>query len=1041
MIGSGSTQVVGRDSELSRLDRACEAGRDGHGTAICLTGPAGIGKTSLLRAAQRRARQLDVVTVSTWCWAEGTPPLWPWLDLLTQMDVLPDETDLARQGIRAFRLVQRAVAAAAARKPLLIAIDDLHNADEATMLLTRYVAERIPGSAAVLLITHRPPDQALEHDRERRLLAEIDRVCDVMTLPTLPPNSMSELVLAHGHHGLPPDVMDALTAASCGIPLHAITALDAWTSDATTTDLTAKLHSIIQSRLRGLHADDAAIVARAAVLGRVVDIDTIAKVCGATPVRVSAATTAAESRNLTRLIRPDTVDFGHDLIRDAVVGWLGPDHVAATHAAAAALFETGASVGVPDVVRAARHALQAGHRSPSDAARAVDLGRRAAAVLARGGAPEDAASLLEQTIVANDLAGRPLSPARLLLERASAVLLAGRLNAAHDHYGEAANAALAEGDAVAVAEAATGLGVLWANTVRSPVAQRRVLQTQRSALAELPAGHDSLRLRLRARIAAEAMFWEGGHADDLIDIIDEVRECDDPATVLEVLSVAHNPLLSPEYTALRMRLSEEMLTSAARAPGGVMPLMALCWRAVDLFLAGDVRAERALADLREAAEALQSLSVLYIVRVIETMLMICRGRFAQAEQAAHAAFELGTRAQDADAMSYLGGHLVAIRWFQGREAEMLDMMERIATSAQVDVVDHSFDAAIAALAARAGKPDTSRRFLNRVKGSSLASLPRFSTWLMTIVTIVEAAIALDDRQTTAEAFDLLEPYGNFPVAPSLAVVSFGCVHQWLGSAALATGKPELAEHHLRAAVDTNLRQGHVPATAVARADLAKVLATHRPTHRRVAEARQLLATALGTAAEIGMDALADRWAETANRLDQRARVLLSRDEKSGGWFVDFSGRRATVRDLTGMGMLAVLTASPEQWVPAGQLVHSRQAPSHAAPPPLLDPAARRSLEARMRELASTVARSREQGDVTAQKVAEDEMDALAEHLAAASGLAGRERGFTDEDERARTAVRKAIVRAIQEIERLHPAAAAHLRDHLTTGANCRYSTG
>ncbi|MGW6933531.1 ATP-binding protein [Lentzea sp. NPDC054927] len=1036
----GSTRIVGRDSELSRLDRACQASRGGHGAAICLTGPAGIGKTALLRAAGQQARHLDVVTASTWCWAEGAPPLWPWLDLLAQLDVLPDATDLALQGIRAFRLVERAVASVASSTPLLIAIDDLHNADEATMLLTRYMAARIPESHAVLLVTHRPLEQALEPEREIRLLTEIDRACDVVTLPALPPNSMAELVLVHGHRPLPSDVVEALTAASGGIPLHAVTALDAWTSDTSEPDFTVKLQGVVLSRLRGLHSDDAAIVARAAVLGREVDVDTIATVCGTTPVRVAAAIAAAQSRRLVSANRQGTIDFGHDLVRDAVLGWLNPDDVATTHSAAAALYEAGSLAGVADVVRAARHALQAARRSPSDATRAVDLGRSAATVLARGGAPEDAAALLEQTIVANEIAGSPVSRARLLLERASAVLLTGRLSAARDRFDDAVTAALAEGDPVAVAEAAAGLGALWVNTVRSPVAQRRVLRTQRTALAQLPAGHESVRLRLRARIAGEAMFWEGSDAEDLIDVVNDVREFDDPATALEVFSVAHNPLLAPEHTALRMRMADEMLTNAAEDPGGILPLMALCWRAVDLFLAGDERAERALADLREAAEAMQSLSVLYIVRVIETMLMICRGEFARAEQAAHAAFELGTRAQDADALSYLGGHLVAIRWFQGREAEMLDLVERISGSTQVDVVDHSFEAAIAALAARAGLPDVARRHLDRVKGIGLASLPRFSTWLVTIATIVEAAIALDDRHTVAEAYDLLEPFGDLPVAPSLAVVSFGCVHHWLGTAALTTGRPELAERHLRAAVDTNLRQGHVPATAVARAELASILTAHRPTPARDAEARQLLAAAVGTATEVGMDALASRWGETANRLDRSARVLLTRNETSGhgGWFVDFAGRRVTVRNLAGMRMLAVLTASPGQWIPAGQLAFSRPSVPHGAPPPLLDAAARRALESRMRELASMVARSREQGDVTAQAAAEDEMDAIAEHLSATSGLAGRGRSFIDEDERARTSVRKAIVRASQEIETHHPAAAAHLRSHLVTGAHCRY---
>ncbi|MEU8413465.1 AAA family ATPase [Amycolatopsis japonica] len=1036
----GSFDVVGRDSELSRLDRACKASRRGQGAAICLTGPAGIGKTALLRTAERQARRLEVVTASTWCWEEGAPPLWPWLDLLAQLEILPDTSDLAVQGIRAFRLVEQAVAAAASRTPLFIAIDDLHNADEATMLLTRYMAARVPASPAVLVVTHRPADQALEPGRDSRLLTEIDRACDVMTLPTLSPNSMAELVSARSQRDLPPNVIDALTAATGGIPLHAVAALDVWASDTAEPDLTVELQTIVQSRLRGLGADDAAIVARAAVLGRMADTDMIAIVCGTTPARVNAAICAAQSNNLARSSRPNTIDFSHDLVRDAVLGWLTPDDVAATHSAAATLYMTGSITGGTDVVRAARHGLRAARRSPSDAERTVDLGRNAADVLARGGAPEDAASLLEQTIVANDLAGRPVSHARLLLELASVVLLTGRLSAAQDRYSDATTTALAEKDPVVVAEAAAGLGALWVNTVRSPVAQQWVIRTQRAALAHLPDGHESVRLRLRARIAGEAMFWERADAEELIDVVNEVLTADDAATILEVLSVAHNPLLGPQHTALRMRLSEEMLTKAAAVPGGILSLMALCWRTVDLFLAGDRRAERALADLREAAEAFQSLSVLYVVRVIETMLMICRGQFTQAERAAQSAFELGTRAQDADALSYLGGQLVAIRWFQGREPEMLDLMESIATSPQVDVVDRSFEAAVAALAARAGQPDSARRHLSRVEGSGLRSLPQFSTWLVTLATIVETAVALDDQPLLAEAYELLSPYGDLPVAPSLAVVSFGCAHYWLGTAAHATGRPELAERHLRAAVDTNLRHGHLPATAVSRAELARVLTVHRPNPEREVEARQLLAAALHVAMDAGMEVLAERWGDTANRLDRSDRIQLTRDETTGygGWFVDFAGHRATVRDLTGIRMLAVLIASPEQWIPASQLVFGQMAPPHAAPPALLDVVARRTLESRARELGSIVARAREAGDLTTQTAAEDELDAIAGHLSAASGLAGHSRSFIDENERARTSVRKAIVRALHEIERQHPAAATYLRNHLATGAECRY---
>jgi hypothetical protein len=287
---------------------------------------------------------------------------------------------------------------------------------------------------------------------------------------------------------------------------------------------------------------------------------------------------------------------------------------------------------------------------------------------------------------------------------------------------------------------------------------------------------------------------------------------------------------------------------------------------------------------------------------------------------------------------------------------------------------------------------------------------------------------------------LLEPYGDLPVAPSFAVVSFGCVHHWLGIAARATKRPELAERHLRAAVDTNLRHGHVPATAAARAELASILSTHHPTPAREAEARLLLAAALNTAEEVGMATLADRWRDTAHRLDESARVRLARADQSGrgGWVVDFAGRQATVRNLAGIRMLAMLTAAPKEWVPAGLLATGQLRPVQVVPAPLLDAAARRDLESRMRELATTVAHAREQGELTAQAAAEEELDAIAEHLSSATGLSGRGRRFPDENERARTSVRKAIMRAIQEIETHHPTAAEHLRNHVVTGARCRY---
>jgi hypothetical protein len=59
-------------------------------------------------------------------------------------------------------------------------------------------------------------------------------------------------------------------------------------------------------------------------------------------------------------------------------------------------------------------------------------------------------------------------------------------------------------------------------------------------------------------------------------------------------------------------------------------------------------------------------------------------------------------------------------------------------------------------------------------------------------------------------------------------------------------------------------------------------------------------------------------------------------------------------------------------------------------------------------------------------------------IAAATGLGGRRRQFTSAQERARTAVRKAIVAALNRIEQHDSALARQLRDSVRTGSTCRY---
>ena len=65
---------------------------------------------------------------------------------------------------------------------------------------------------------------------------------------------------------------------------------------------------------------------------------------------------------------------------------------------------------------------------------------------------------------------------------------------------------------------------------------------------------------------------------------------------------------------------------------------------------------------------------------------------------------------------------------------------------------------------------------------------------------------------------------------------------------------------------------------------------------------------------------------------------------------------------------------------------------------------------------------------------------LLDQLGAATGLAGRRRTTGSSDERARVAVRKAIVAALARIAETDPWLGRHLRDRVQTGTDCRYES-
>ena len=155
-----------------------------------------------------------------------------------------------------------------------------------------------------------------------------------------------------------------------------------------------------------------------------------------------------------------------------------------------------------------------------------------------------------------------------------------------------------------------------------------------------------------------------------------------------------------------------------------------------------------------------------------------------------------------------------------------------------------------------------------------------------------------------------------------------------------------------------------------------------------------------------------------------------------GWRVRFQGTELVLGDRVGFAYLAALVTSPGREVRADVLAAGGGQPAAQSRQVVLDRTGRATLEGEAHRVVEALRRARRSGPARHVEELEQQAEALAAELARHGSFRGAARAFVDDNERARTAVRKAILRAVTDIEEVHPAAAQYLRSRLSTGSSC-----
>jgi DNA-binding NarL/FixJ family response regulator len=407
--------LVGRERECLALDRLLDR-LDQGARVVEITGDPGIGKTRLLAELAGRAagRGLPVLAGRV---SESAAP--PPLGIL--LDALGDHwggrlQDGAAGGQRAFEAV-RALLASLAEPGMVLLLDDLHRADEASLDVLSRLLRRPPRAPVLIALAHR------DRQSPRRLLAVLaaaaaDRPVERLPLGPLGPEAAEVLLGSGGTRSW----RRALHRRSGGNPFYL---------DALARDLPADARSALLAELEPLSPAARLAIESAAVAGDPVDPALAADVAGVAEPDLLAAVDELVDRDLLRPAagaRPFA--FRHEVLRRAVYDGARPGWRLAAHARAAAALERHGA----DPVARARH-VEHTARSGDEAAAAL-LAEAARTV--RASDPATAARWLGRALQLLPDEDRTRAPRlTLLLGRARALGVAGHPRESRDTLHEA----------------------------------------------------------------------------------------------------------------------------------------------------------------------------------------------------------------------------------------------------------------------------------------------------------------------------------------------------------------------------------------------------------------------------------------------------------------------------------------------------------------------------------------------------------------------------------------------------------------------------
>jgi DNA-binding SARP family transcriptional activator len=771
-----------------------------------------------------------------------------------------------------FEAVVAVLSHAAAERPVLLILEDLHWADQGTLLLLRHVLRRIAGGRMLVLVTYRDVEAADAHALAR-FVADARREWPFhrVSLSGLDEGQIAAVVSNAGQEASPA-VSRRLREQTAGNPFFLHETLRTFAQSAEPGAVLSEqalarmgvpegLQEVMNRRLSTLTEAAARVLRVSAVLGQDFSVSGLQAVLQEPDDRL---VDALEELLACRTVQEDPGEgerysFCHALLREAVYCSLSRGRRLRLHAAVAEALEARAEELQIHPAELAHHFAEA--RDVQGVDKAIKWATRAAESALQACAYEEATRYYEHALAMVEKS-KPRDEAlrcELLL-----ALGQGRWQAsdplAKDTFHQAVELARRQKDPELFARAALGVG----GRVYAPgTADATYLTLLAEALRQLPNQDSSLRAHVMARRGEKLAFANQGEAAQAAtqQALEMARRVGDEGTLAATLLGRHAALLHVDHSDERLRVARETLLLVEALGRRELAALVRHWLLYDLLEVGDIEpALRALGELEELSNELHQPLYRHSALSWAAVFEHIAGRLGTAQQLVHESLTLARRAETSEADANFTAQLIPIRRDQGRLAELLPAVEAFALE---EDTTGPWRAARPLIRWQAGDEHGAREALAGWGDEEIRAFPRDMHWLSGLVRLAETVGRLGGGAQARLLYELLSPYADRTAQDGFAEC-LGSVHRVLGLLAATLGRPGRAADHFEAGIRRHAQMSAPLLCARTECDYGELLLSRRQRADR-ARGEELLEGVEEVARDLDVPALAARVPVTGPR--------------------------------------------------------------------------------------------------------------------------------------------------------------------------------